>query len=166
VTIRHRLVLTPTTATAWLRPNNWNEDHVVEGDAGGGATSVSHTFTSPQLLSLYTTPIVLVAGVPDTILVPTLMVAHYRAGSSAYAGSNSITIGTPDFGGYCYTTEDLLTGPSWVLVSPVFTAFQPGTGGPADLLVGAPLQARMTGADPTAGDGELDLTLWYYEVAA
>jgi hypothetical protein len=158
VEIRHGVEMSPTDAAAWLRPSDWNDPHVITGSLGGGS-SLERTLSSAEILALHTTPITLLAAQPDTIWIPIRFMLVYRHGGVSYTGGGSV---------------EFLWLPSWSVISTnLLTSagdafdYLFGTSGVAPLTTfeNAAFAVRRDGAAFAAGNGTLEITLDYQELA-
>jgi len=123
--------------------------------------TVKVTLSSAEILDLFTTPVELVPAVTGKLLVPQFFFQKYNHVSSAYTTSGlfRIGLGTPNFGFGAFT--------------PVITSADNAQGlnniSYAQSTSGLEYQAKAivvgaTSANPTGGDGNLELYLTYLEI--
>jgi hypothetical protein len=133
-------------------------------DANSGVSVIKNikvTLSSAQILALNTTPVELVPAVTGKLLVPQFLFQKYNHVSTPYTtsglfriGLGSITLGFAAFGAVI-TSADNAQG----LNNFVYSQSTSGlTYQNLPLIIGA------TSANPTGGDGTLDLYLTYLEV--
>jgi hypothetical protein len=119
------------------------------------------SLSSSQILNLYTTPIELVPAVPGKLLVPQFLFQKYTHVSSAYTTSGlfRIGLGTITFGfssfGAVITSADNAEGLN------NFSYNQSTSGSTYESL---PIVLGATSANPSGGNGTLDLYLTYLEI--
>jgi hypothetical protein len=137
-------------------------DYTTEQIAGVSVMkNIKVTLSSAQLLALNTTPIQLVPAVTGKLLVPQFLFQKYNHASTPYTtsglfriGLGSITFGFAAFGAVI-TSADNAQGLNNF-------GYSQGTSG--FTYQNLPIIIGATTANPTGGDGTLDLYLTYLEV--
>jgi len=133
-------------------------------DANVGVSVIKNikvTLTSAQLLALNTTPIELVPAVTGKLLVPQFLFQKYNHVSTAYTTSGffRIGLGSINFGFTAFSAVITTADNAQALNNFVYSQSNSGlTYENLPLIIGA------TTANPTGGDGTLDLYLTYLEV--
>lgn len=133
--------------------------------AAGAIKAVVRELTSAEILDLFDTPITLVAGVAGKIYCPLSAAVAYNFGTTEYAFAGAgLFIGIP--GG---VLEALTLDVSVILVASVDRFGYLGApaqqlGEETANLAGQPMKCWLDTADPTLGDGTLQLTVLYREI--
>ena len=123
--------------------------------------NIKVTLSSAQILALYTTPIQLVPAVTGKLLVPQFLFQKYNHVSAPYttSGSFRIGLGSVNFGFAAFSAVITSADNAQGLNSFVYSQSTSGlTYQNLPLIIGA------TTANPTGGDGTLDLYLTYLEI--
>jgi hypothetical protein len=126
-----------------------------------GIKTVTRTLTSAEIKALYTTPITLVAGVADTVYAFVGAWAVFRAGATAYStNGGNLRIGSS------ISYDSGLASSSFIdQAVDQFLFWSPITNPSAlnlSAAAGDPLSVNLDTANPTLGDGTIDLTVLYY----
>lgn len=123
--------------------------------------TVKVTLSSAEILDLFTTPVELVLAVTGKLLVPQFLFQKYNHVSSPYTTSGlfRIGLGTPNFGFGAFTP--VITNPDNSQGLNNFSYAQ-GTSGLE--FEGQPIVIGAAIANPTGGDGNLELYLTYLEI--
>jgi hypothetical protein len=123
--------------------------------------TVKVTLSSAEILDLFTTPVELVPAVSGKLLVPQFFFQKYNHVSSAYTTSGvfRIGLGTPNFGFGAFTPAITSADNAQGLNNISYAQSTSGLEyqGKA-IVIGASV------ANPTGGDGNLDLYLTYLEI--
>lgn len=123
--------------------------------------TVKVTLSSSQILDLFTTPIELVPAVSGKLLVPQFFFQKYNHVSSAYTTSGlfRIGLGTPNFGFGAFTpvitSADNAQGLNNISYAQATSGLE---------YQGKAIVVGATSANPTGGDGNLELYLTYLEI--
>ncbi len=123
--------------------------------------TVKVTLSSSQILDLFTTPIELVPAVSGKLLVPQFLFQKYNHVSNAYTTSGlfRIGLGTTNFGFVAFTAVITSADNAQGLNN---ISYAQSTSGLE--YQGLPIVVGATSANPTGGDGTLDLYLTYLEI--
>lgn len=123
--------------------------------------TVKVTLSSAQILDLFTTPIELVPAVTGKLLVPQFFFQKYNHVSSAYtiSGLFRIGLGTPNFGFGAFTPVIIGLDNAQGLNN---ISYAQSTSGLE--FQGKAIVVGATSANPTGGDGNLELHLTYLEI--
>jgi hypothetical protein len=122
---------------------------------------VKVTLLSAEILDLFTTPIELVPAVTGKLLVPQFLFQKYTHVSTAYTTSGlfRIGLGTPNFGFGAFTpvitSADNAQGLNNISYAQSTSGLE---------YQGLPIVVGATTANPSAGDGTLELYLTYLEI--
>lgn len=123
--------------------------------------TVKVTLSSAEILDLFTTPVELVPAVTGKLLVPQFLFQKYNHVSSPYttSGTFRIGLGTPNVGfgafGAVITSPDNAQG---------LNNFSYAQSVAASSYEELPVVIGATTANPTGGDGNLELYLTYLEI--
>lgn len=134
-------------------------DLVVSGSSVIKQIKVS--LTSSQILNLFTTPITLVPSISGKLLVPQFLFQKYNHVSSPYTTSGlfRIGLGSINFGFGAFGA--VITSPDNAQGLNNFSYAQSAAASPYQEL---PIVIGATVANPTSGDGNLELYLTYIEI--
>lgn len=111
------------------------------------------TLTSAQILDLFTTPIELIAAPSATEVISiTKAIVTLKYGTATYvsAGNLNITQGSNNMAQFGATVIAATADKTSQVLS-----------SSATLTPGTAVDIKVTGANPTTGDGELKVQLWY-----
>lgn len=126
---------------------------------------LKRTITSEEILSLASSPVILIEAVEDVALIPVFAFWFFHVGNTGYAGTNNdVMIGFPEGNGYVLNCG---TG-AWIrTITDDFGMFNSlaNTFGDTDTVVGLDLKL-YTNENPTSGDGTFDLIVYYLEVSS
>ena len=116
--------------------------------------------SSAEILALNTTPKELVAAPgAGKVIVPMSMISYYKYGSTAYLTNLNLGIIHQGSSSDMLSISNALAGSvdliNGVSLSSVAEAIE---------VINTALNVRVRTGDPTAGDGTLDIHLWYSEV--
>lgn len=123
--------------------------------------TVKVTLSSAEILDLFTTPVELVPAVSGKLLVPQFFFQKYNHVSNAYTTSGlfRIGLGTTNFGFGAFaaviTSADNAQGLNNISYAQSTSGLE---------YQGLPIVVGATSANPTGGDGTLDLYLTYLEI--
>lgn len=122
--------------------------------------TIKVTLSSSQILNLFTTTVELVPAVPGKLLILKSIYQKYNYGTTTYSNINTCKLG--------YGTTALLLANFSLLAYDVANAngiFAPSLNiASTNTYAGLPIVLGATVANPTTGDGTLDLYLTYYEI--
>lgn len=148
---------------------NDEEDALEFGEGGGGGggvvfKSVSVSLTAAQIKSLFDTPIEIVPGVPDKILVPLMLLSKKTYVSPQYLLGGTLTLFEETtgetFSSSIYTNAQMRDANSYIRSTIAFANNLNRLGGS-----GKGIFLNTDGQNFTTGNSTLDLTLIYYESA-
>jgi hypothetical protein len=170
VTLAVDEIVTPTLQTVTAEGANTTVQMQINGvnvatvnDIQGSniLKNIKVTLTSAQLLNLFTTPIELVPAVTGKLLIPQFLFQKYNHVSSAYttSGSFRIGLGSITFGFSAFSA--VITSADNAQGLNNFSYSQSTSGLTYQNL---PIVVGATTANPTGGNGTLDLYLTYLEV--
>mgnify|MGYP000884514548 CR=1 FL=1 len=134
----------------------------VDANAGGISVvkNIKVSLTSPQILNLFSTPLTIIPAVTGKVLIIANIFQKYTHISSPYT-SNTWRIG--------YNSQSF----GFVGFSPVITSadnaegfnpVSPSSSTSGLTFIGLPLVLGCQSANPSGGDGTLDLYITYYEI--
>ncbi len=123
--------------------------------------NIKVTLTSAQLLNLFSTPVELVPAVTGKLLIPQFLFQKYNHVSSAYTTSGSFRIGLDSINFGFVTFSAVITSADNAQGLNNFSYSQSTSGLTYQNL---PIVVGATTANPTGGNGTLDLYLTYLEV--
>jgi len=128
--------------------------------AGGGAITVKVSLSSAEILALNTTPKVIVLALGDgKIIQPISFVARYIFGTTSYTTNVSLQLRYSGVTGNL-TSSSFIALPNSAILRQIPTAnltFTPSTGLPDN----KSLIVDISGGNPVAGDGTLDIYVTY-----
>jgi hypothetical protein len=170
VTLTIDEIVTPTlqevtgegaNTTVQMQINGVNVATVNDIQGSNILKNIKVTLTSAQLLNLFTTPIELVPAVTGKLLVPQFLFQKYNHVSTPYTtsglfrvGLGSINFGIASFGAVITSTDN----------SQGLNNFSYGQSTSGLTYQNLPIVVGATTANPTGGNGTLDLYLTYLEV--
>lgn len=133
-------------------------------DANGGTSflkKVKVTLSSAQLLALFTTPVELVPAVTGKVIIPQFLHQRYTHVSTAYttSGQFRIGLGTPNFAGVLFSATVTSADNAQGLNNLNYNTATSGL-----VYENLPIVVGATTANPTGGDGTLDIYLTYLEI--
>ena len=122
--------------------------------------TVKRTLTSAEILALFTTPIELVPAVSGKLLVLKSIYQKYNYGTTGYVNVNTCKLG--------YGTTSLLLANLGLLIYDTTNAngiYAPSLNiASTNSYAGLPIVLGANIANPTSGDGTLDLYVTYFEI--
>ena len=116
----------------------------------------SRLITSTQVLALNSAPLEVVAAAPvGWVHIPMRGLVEFQGGSVDYATNTEISIGSTS------SLDQLLAGSIADRTDPNALTIVSGVGG-LPSVAGDSLSAYVVSGDPTAGDSDILVTVWYY----
>lgn len=134
-----------------------NADYQLPGSALPPKINIaSRSITSVQVLDLNSTPLEIVSNAPTGRLhIPIRGLVEFDGGSVDYATNTSIAIGsTTALGNMLIGSIADRTDPNALTVAAV--------AGGVPSVAGDSLSVYVDGGNPTAGDSDIRVTVWYY----
>lgn len=134
----------------------------VDANAGGVSIvkNIKVSLTSPQILNLFSTPLTIIPAVTGKVLIIANIFQKYTHVSSPYTsntwriGYNSQSFGFVGFGPAITSSDNAES----------FNPVTPSSATSGLTFVGLPLVLGCQSANPSGGDGTLDLYITYYEI--
>jgi len=136
------------------------------GGGGGGVQVVTVPLDSADILDIFNTPVILVAGTPGTMTVVVGVSLVYLAGVTPYTDhGGSLVVG--DATGTTFDWADVTTAGFWDQATSQAFIPQPNTvfGALTAALAGVDgldVVLQQSTANPTLGDGTLSVTVAYF----
>lgn len=116
----------------------------------------SRLITSSQVLDLFDTPLEIVPAAPaGWVHIPMRGLVEFEGGSVDYATNTSLYIGSTS------ALETLIVGDISDRTYPNALTIPTGGGGPPSV-AGDSLSVSVEVGNPTAGDSDIRVTVWYY----
>ena len=123
--------------------------------------TVKITLSSAEILSIFTTPVELVPAVTGKVIIPQFLHQRYTHVSTAYttSGQFRIGLGTPNFAGVLFSATVTSADNAQGLNNLNYNTATSGL-----VYENLPIVVGATTANPTGGDGTLDIYLTYLEI--
>lgn len=134
-----------------------NADRQLPGSALPPKLNVaSRLITSTQVLDLFDTPLEIVPAAPaGWVHIPMRGLVEFDGGSADYATNTSLYIGSTS------ALEEMIIGDISDRTYPNALTILTGGGGPPSV-AGDSLSVSVELGNPTAGDSDIRVTVWYY----
>ena len=134
-----------------------NTDYQLPGSALPPKLNIaSRSITSSQVLALFTTPLEIVSNAPTGwVHIPVRGVVEFDGGSADYAANTELSIGSTT------ALSQLLVGSIADRTDPNALTVTSGAGGTPSVS-GDSLSVYVATGNPTTGDSDILVTIWYY----